>query len=235
VYQWVDAKAGWKTGRRGAMMAVQRALNWAAKAGLLKALGGVSPIAHLDKPAQGRREQVLTDDEYRKVLGLVKDRAFSDLLELAWETGARPAELFALEARFADLDRRRWVFPVRASKGRKHQRVVYLTDRAIEITRQLVGKYPNGPLLRNTDGARWTSSTVSCRFQRIRDKLGVKYSLYAIRHSWCTAALASGKLDAVTVSVLMGHRDTQMISRHYAHLAQRSNYLAEAARMAKAS
>ena len=42
---------------RGAMTSVQRALNWAARAGLLKCVGGKSPLASLEKPQQGRREQ----------------------------------------------------------------------------------------------------------------------------------------------------------------------------------
>jgi integrase len=36
----------------------------------------------------------------------------------------------------------------------------------------------------------------------------------------------------VTVAVLMGHRDTTMISRVYGHLMQRRDYLREAVRKA---
>ena len=46
----------------------------------------------------------------------------------------------------------RWTFPVQLSKGKKVQRVVYLSDRALEISRRLVLKRPTGPLLLNTDG-----------------------------------------------------------------------------------
>jgi hypothetical protein len=35
--------------------------------------------------------------------------------------------------------------------------------------------------------------------------------------------------DAVTVSVLMSHKDTTRISRHYSHLTQRPNHLRDAA------
>jgi len=37
----------------------------------------------------------------------------------------------------------------------------------------------------------------------------------------------------VTVSVLMGHRDTTMISRVYSHLSQRHDHLREAANRAR--
>ena len=110
---------------------------------------------------------------------------------------------------------------------------MYLTDKALAITQRLVLKNPTGPLLLNTDGGQWTGEAVNCRFQRIRDKIGVKYSLYALRHSFCTFALEAGQLDAVTVSMLMGHRDTTMISRHYSHLGQRTEYMRQAASKAK--
>ena len=60
-----------------------------------------------------------------------------------------------------------------------------------------------------------------------------RYSLYTFRHSWCTHALERG-VDAVTVAVLMGHRDTTMISRFYSHLMQRRDHLREAVRKAVA-
>src|SRR5205807_167807 len=77
-----------------------------------------------------------------------------------------------VEARFVDLANARWVFPVRESKGKKVQRVVYLTDRVLAITRRLMAQHPNGPLFRNSDGKPWGVSSVKCRFQRFRDELG---------------------------------------------------------------
>ena len=68
--------------------------------------------------------------------------------------------------------------------------------------------------------------------RRLAWELGTKYSIYAMRHAYCTEALESG-LDAVTVSVLMGHRDTTMISRVYSHVDQRHKHMREAANRAK--
>jgi integrase len=110
VYRWVDSHADWKSGKRGAMIAVSRAFNWAAKAGLLKALGGRSPLVGLEKPPQGRREQLVSPDEFVDILSWVKDQPFTDLLEASWDTGARPHELFTVEARHVDLANARWVF-----------------------------------------------------------------------------------------------------------------------------
>src|SRR5205814_364899 len=113
-----DAQPGWKTGKRGAMTAVQRVFNWAARAGKLRSVFGRSPLAGMEKPPQGRREQLVSAAEYAVVLARVKDQPFRDLLAASWQTGARPHELFTVEASYAELDNARWVFPVRQSKGR---------------------------------------------------------------------------------------------------------------------
>jgi len=82
VYRWVDANPGWKAGgRRGAMVAVQRALNWCARVGMLKPVGGRSPLASLEKPGQGRCEQLSSPEEYTWIIARVKDQDFQDLLE----------------------------------------------------------------------------------------------------------------------------------------------------------
>jgi integrase len=284
VYAWVDSQAGWKTSRRGAIVAVQRAFNWAAKTGKLRSLGGRSPLAGMEKPAQGRRELVVSREQFDEALAPVKDQEFRDLLTASWETGARPNELYTVEASFLDADNARWIFPIRQSKGRKIQRVIYLTDAALEIARRLSARHRSGPLFRNTDGLAWNMSSVKCRFQNLRVALGRKkmehlglippkiprlkaaeradpdrrkaherrvlerrrqitqlarqygprYNLYAFRHSFVTEALVQG-LDAVTVSILVGHRDTTMISRHYAHLTDRHDHLREAAKRARGS
>jgi integrase len=61
--------------------------------------------------------------------------------------------------------------------------------------------------------------------------LVAQYSLDTFRHSWCTRAPERG-VDAVAVAALMGHRDTTMISRVYAHLMQRRDHLRDAVRRA---
>lgn len=60
-----------------------------------------------------------------------------------------------------------------------------------------------------------------------------KYSLYTIRHSWATHALARG-IDALTVAILLGHRDPSTLARTYQHLTQNPQYLREAAKRATA-
>src|SRR5947207_7083000 len=104
VERWVDAHPGWSPShQRGCKVAVQRALVWADKMGVIER----NPIRHLEKPQIGKREQVISPEEYAMLLGHFPDEAFRDLLEMAWHSGARPQEAIRIEARHADLSNRR--------------------------------------------------------------------------------------------------------------------------------
>ena len=215
VQEWVDSHPSWSDGHtRGCIIAVQRPLRWALKMGLIDK----NPLEFVEKPQGGHREEVITQEECNAIIALVRDEQFRDLLTVAWETGARPQELLRVEARHVDLANSRWIFPADEAKGRKRARVVYLSDEATAITRRLVLKHANGPIFRNRAGRPWTPYAVSCRFERLKRKLGKKYCLYLFRHSFATHMLESG-MDALTVSVLMGHADTTMLSRVYQHLS----------------
>lgn len=221
VQKWVDAYEGISSGtKRNHCRAIMRAMTWAEEQGYVDR----SPLAHFKKPRGGKREQVVTAEEYIKLLNAVKDQNFKDLLVVTWECGPRPQETLRVEARHVDLAHRRWVFPASEAKGGRLPRVVYLTDTALEVTRRLVAEYPQGPLFRNTDGLPWTADATNCRFHYLKRKLKVKYSLYALRHSFATRALQRG-VDSLTVAHLLGHSDPSMLAKHYAHLSQAPEFL----------
>lgn len=228
VQKWVDAKPGLASGsRRNLISSVKRAMKWAEEQGYIDR----SPLTHMKKPGCGRKEQVVTPEEYEALLARYKDQQFKDLLTITWETGCRPQESLRVEARHVDLAAGRWVFPASESKGKRAPRVVYLTPKAIEITRRLMEKHSKGPLFRNTDGKPWTPFATNCRFQTVRRKTGVKYSLYALRHSFATHALMKG-VDCITVSTLMGHSDPSTLAKVYQHLSQNPHYLSAQVRKA---
>ena len=225
VQTWVDSHKEWSDStKRAAIVSVKRSMRWATQMGYIDA----SPIAHMGKPEVGKRERMVSDDEYKQILGLIPDREFSDLVEMAWETGARPQELFAAETRHVDLPNARIVFPPKEAKGKRKIRVVYLSERAVEIITPLILKYPEGALLRNTRSIRWTASATNCRFRQMKKKLGVKYNLYMFRHTTTTAALAAG-LSTEIVRELMGHVDGRMLAKHYSHIGQDSDLMRNAA------
>jgi integrase len=150
---------------------VQRAFNWALEDGLIDR----NPLARVRKPAREGRELAISSVEYRQIMAAVQETGFHDLLELAWETGARVQELRTIEARHVDLERHRIIFPPTESKGKKRHRVIYLgTDRACEIVGRLVEAHPTGPVLRNAAGKPWTKDTINSAFIRLRVALGLR-------------------------------------------------------------
>ncbi len=149
-----------------------------------------------------------------------------DVLVTVWETGCRPQELFAVEARFVDLEGKRWVFPVASSKGKKKPRVVYLSA-AFAVTERLCREYPAGKLFRNRDGQPWDKETVGRRFARKTKIIGKRYCLYGFRHSFRVAKLLEG-VDAITVALLLGHSNLSMLANQYSHLIKNSDHMSKA-------
>ena len=56
---------------------------------------------------------------------------------------------------------------------------------------------------------------------------GTKYALYSLRHGFAQELLTSG-VDSLTVSTLLGHKDTSMLAKVYSHLQQDSSHLRKA-------
>jgi len=142
-------------------------------------------------PDRAARPGLCAEAKGRFQAEIAVDRQIWD--DLHTETGVRPG-----------AHQLRWVFPEIPGKG-NNPRIVYLTDLALEITRRLVLKHPEGPLFRNTRGRRRPTDAVNCHFQRLQKKLGTKYCLYVIRHTWMNRLLTGGT-DSLTVAVLAGHR-----------------------------
>ena len=171
VTAFLNGHPAWSsTTKNGLCRAVQRAFRWAEKEELILR----SPLAHLEKPRSKRREVVITTQEFAEILASFRNPALHDLLETAWETAARPQELTTVEARHVDLQRARWVFPAEESKGKEHPRVVYLNERALEITRRRMLRHPTGPLFRNADNEPWNRFALNCAFCRLQAALGLK-------------------------------------------------------------
>lgn len=199
---------------------MQRCFNWAERMGYLDR----SPIRSLEKPRAKSREAILAPSEYAALLEGTPDQDFRDLLIVSWETGCRPQESLRVEARHVDLAHARWVFPPAEAKGGRRPRIIYLSEPALAITRRRISEQPQGPLFRNTNGEPWTPYAVNCRFQRLKQRLGIGACLYMFRHTFATRMLESG-LDALTVALLLGHSNPAMLSTTYQHLAHNPAHL----------
>lgn len=220
----MNARPAWgQNTRHNFVRACKRLTRWARIQGLI----AVDPLADMVKPTPVAREDFLTSEQMARIEAVLPDGPLLDLLVVAWDTGLRPQELFALEARHVDGDR----ITFRASEGKgKRVRVAYVgTDRAMAILKGLSGIYRTGPLFRNTMGNPWCSSSVKCAFRRIEKAVGFRTHLGAFRKGYCTEGLKNG-VDTVTMSHLMGHASTAMVSRVYAKVHHDQEHMRNAAR-----
>jgi integrase len=144
--------------------ALKRALNWALDEELIER----NPLARMKKPAREAREMAVSPEEYARIIETVEEPCFRDLIDMAWETGARVQELRKVEARFVELESDRILLPPSKAKGNKHHRVIYLTERACDIAARLARAHKTGPLLRNSEGNSWTKDAINSAFCRLQ-------------------------------------------------------------------
>lgn len=227
VEAWVDGQGWGATTRFNAITALKAAFRWAHRQGHLTE----NPIEKLERPTPQKRQTIPDAATVAAWRAAWSDKAGQQLITALVESGCRPGEIYTLTA--ADVDLVAGVWYVRNKTRRKTgqaKRTVYLTPRLLDLTRQLIEAYPEGPLFRNRSGRSWTRHAVGCRFNRLR-KAGVAApgdSAYALRHLYVTDALERG-VDLATLAELVGHRDATMILRVYSKLATRRDHLRAAA------
>lgn len=231
VTTWLDTRPELKDGgRRSAIAAVKRCLNWAAEERLIP----FNPIASIKKPSAGTRTTVFRDDEQKAILAAASD-SLRLILTVMLETGIRPDEARRAEKRHCELDAKRIVFPMHEHKtGRKTKapRVVYLTAAAVEILKALCERHSDGPLFRDEQGRPWTRHTIKDQFEDMEETLGWRPFAYGIRHTYITQAIENG-VDLESLRNQVGHADLSMIARHYSHIAQNQEHMRKTAEKAR--
>jgi len=225
VQQVFDAHPNWNAGyKAGIVQAIKRLFNWAIEQGYLD----TSPLKGLKSPAVQPRSRTLSEEEFAQVLACVPNDQFKDLARFVWYTGARPQEAIRIEARHLDKANGRLILPPAEAKGKRKPRIIYLPPEALEIVLRNAAAHPDGPIFRNTKGRPWTAYAVSCTFGRVKAKLGERFCLYALRHSYATHQLQK-RVDPITLAHLLGHSDTSMLAKVYANVGEDVEYMREKA------
>ena len=150
------------------MRSIKTCLRWCCKQGHIDK----NPLEHMDLPAADRKDIYVPPDEFERMLQHVRDDNLRDLFVTTYEVGCRPQESLRVERRHVELEHQRWVFPSSEAKGKSAPRIVYLTDKAMEITRRLMVQYPEGALFRSSRGKAWTPDSVNSAVDRIRFSMG---------------------------------------------------------------
>lgn len=198
--------------------------NWAVEHGLVSK----NPFGGMEKPAVGSRakskDDYITDEVHAALLAAARP-ATRDILLALDETGARPGELFQLEA--AHYDPERGVLQPPRPKNRRYEgrgrrprkpRTIYVTAALRPVLDRLAAAHPTGPLFRNNSGRGWNSHGLSYWFWEVRERLGLSARITPnmYRHRFVTRALLAGT-PAAKVAQLVDN-SIAVIEAHYAHL-----------------
>jgi len=231
---WIDSHkadkarglTGWLTltGHRTRLQAVKRALNRAAKGGLIPK---EHPIRGMYVPRGRARVTYLTDEQEAELL-----RVSVPMLRLAFRvlirTGMRPGCEFAeLTAKHVidRGDRIELQFASTEAKNNKKRAVRIKEPWLMEEIRKHVKRNPSGALFRNGRGQPWKVNSLSRAFRRAVEKSTVKFDadvcLYSCRHTFAKRALIgywTGKpINMELLASLMGNTPA-VCAQHYADI-----------------
>lgn len=203
---------------------LKAALNWAFDNRLVTD----DAAWRLVKPYRGTtaaRVRFLSPAE-QKALIAASNGAIRDLVSAALVTGARFGELARL--RVSDYDAaNKSVFIAESKSGKP--RHVPLPAGGAELFERLARDRPGAEsLLRQENGAAWAPSTYNRPWKAllVQAKLS-DVTLHEIRHTYASTMVRNGA-PLIVVAEALGHSDTRMAEKHYAHLAP--SYVADTIR-----
>ena len=153
--------------------------------------------------------------------------AFRDLVRGALLTGCRYSELTALQV--ADFNADAGIVTVRQSKAGKPRHVVLTAEGQRFFASLTAGKVGTDPIFTRADGGVWGKSHQLRPMMEAskRAKITPAVSFHVLRHTH-GSTLAMRGVPMGVIAEQLGHADTRMTEKHYAHLAP--SYVADTIR-----
>jgi integrase len=204
---------------------LKAALNHAWRAGLVPsddAWRRVKPFKSVDAPLI----RYLSHDEITRLLNACQG-SFRDLVHAGLLTGCRYGELCRLKV--ADYNPDVETLTIREAKSGRVRHVT-LTGEAPELIERLIaGRSPGDVLFRRDDGRAWKRAEQSRPMREACARAGIipAVGFHVLRHTHASI-LAMQAVPMAVIARQLGHSDTRMTERHYAHLAP--NYVADTIR-----
>ena len=176
----------------------------------------VKPFPKVDEA----RIRFLTDSEgVRLVNASVPDLRL--LINAALLTGARFGELVAM--RVNDVSIRDSRVYIAQSKSGKPRHTPINPEGVTFFRAVILGKKGDDLVFVRKDGSAWGKNhhvrelTKACKVAKIAPPI----AFHELRHTYASH-LAQAGVDLLTISKLLGHADTRITSKHYAHLADKT-------------
>jgi integrase len=144
--------------------------------------------------------------------------AFRNLVRGALLTGCRYSELTTMHV--ADFNADAGVVTVRQSKAGKPRHVVLTNEGQRLFARLTAGKLGTDPVFVRADGGSWGKSYQLRPMLEAsaRAKIKPAISFHVLRHTH-GSTLAMRGVPMGVIAEQLGHADTRMTEKHYAHLA----------------
>jgi len=210
-----DARRRRQSTANRVLTVLKAALNFVAREYALDdtAWKNVKPFKNVD----AAKVRWLDDDETRRLVNASQEPLRS-LVVAALMTGARYGELARMRVR--DFDNANGSVFVGESKSGKSRHIV-LTDEGRRHFEQATMGKSKGDLLfaRTKAGAAWGKShqtrplTEACTRAKISPAIG----FHTLRHTYASRLVREGA-PLIVVADQLGHEDTRMCEKHYAHL-----------------
>lgn len=176
----------------------------------------VKPFANADEA----RIRFLTDAEATRLVN-ASDAKLRQLIRAALLTGARYGELVQMRAHDVNVPESRvHIAPAKSGKRRHvplnpEGAALFATLTKDKAADQLVFTKENGTAWGKNHSVRGIFE--ACRVAKIQPGI----SFHELRHTYASH-LAQAGVDVLTISKLLGHSDTRVTSKHYAHLADKT-------------
>lgn len=176
----------------------------------------VKPFAKVDEA----RIRFLNDAEgVRLVNACAPD--LRELVKGALLTGARYGELAGMRAQ--DVDAKGATVYIAQSKSGRPRHVPLNSEGVALFRGSVTGKKGDELVFTKKDGTPWGKNhhvralLAACEAARIKPAV----SFHELRHTYASH-LAQAGVDLLAISKLLGHADTRITSKHYAHLADKT-------------
>jgi integrase len=152
---------------------------------------------------------------------------FRDLVYLALLTGCRYGELCRFKV--ADYNADVGTLSVRIAKGGKVRHVTLTEEASDFVDRLVAARAPQEPVLRRDDGRAWKRAEQVRLMRQACARAGITPAVgfHVLRHTH-GSLLAMRAVPMAVIARQLGHADTRMTEKHYAHLAP--NYVADTIR-----
>ena len=176
----------------------------------------VKPFAKADEA----RIRFLTGAEALRLINACP-KDLRALVQAALLTGARYGELTAMQVQ--DVDPRGERIYIHQSKSGRPRHIPVNPEGAALFRELVKGKTGAALVFARSDGVAWGKNYHVRPLIDACDKAKIQPSVafHELRHTYASH-LAQAGVDLLTISKLLGHADTRITAKHYAHLADRT-------------